>query len=321
MMNGFSFSPSDIAYLRTVLPHCEEAFFVWLGQLDCRNVRLYALEEGLLCFPRVPLIRVEVGGGGVGNAALRAALSRCEARCRRGGLFVAQPVEVWRSSYLLSGSRRSCFVFGGPHGHEGALWFVRGVVAIFVPPACPGVLTEHTEKCFFLVSTSTPCTRTHAHTKTHPTRPAPALVPPVWSPCPLWLFPSHCLFIATSTQTGPTSGGAASGNPVAEPHQLPVADRHERCEVESGGRRRQDTARVRTTAGAGTYRSNSRGGRDDSGSALAPSLKPSAQQRLCVCGRKWVHLGGFHVERELHWRHCVCTGGGVRRLSSVGLAS
>eukprot|EP00752_Nemacystus_decipiens_P007286 g6520.t1 len=59
LMNSFSFSPSDIAYLRTVLPHCEEAFFVWLEQLDCRNVRLYALEEGSLCFPRVPLIRVE----------------------------------------------------------------------------------------------------------------------------------------------------------------------------------------------------------------------------------------------------------------------
>ncbi|CAN0582117.1 unnamed protein product, partial [Ectocarpus sp. 12 AP-2014] len=56
---SFTFSPSDIAYLRTVLPHCEEAFFDWLGQLDCRNVRLYALEEGSLCFPRIPLIRVE----------------------------------------------------------------------------------------------------------------------------------------------------------------------------------------------------------------------------------------------------------------------
>ncbi|CAM9809113.1 unnamed protein product [Ectocarpus sp. 4 AP-2014] len=59
LMNSFTFSPSDIAYLRTVLPHCEEAFFDWLGQLDCRNVRLYALEEGSLCFPRIPLIRVE----------------------------------------------------------------------------------------------------------------------------------------------------------------------------------------------------------------------------------------------------------------------
>ncbi|CAN0512445.1 unnamed protein product [Scytosiphon promiscuus] len=61
-MNSFSFSPSDVAYLRTVLPHCEDAFFIWLEQLDCRDMRLYALEEGSLCFPRVPLVRVEVGG-------------------------------------------------------------------------------------------------------------------------------------------------------------------------------------------------------------------------------------------------------------------
>ncbi|CAM9831420.1 unnamed protein product [Scytosiphon promiscuus] len=59
LMNSFSFSPSDVAYLRTVLPHCEDAFFIWLEQLDCRDMRLYALEEGSLCFPRVPLVRVE----------------------------------------------------------------------------------------------------------------------------------------------------------------------------------------------------------------------------------------------------------------------
>ncbi|CAM9899441.1 unnamed protein product [Pylaiella littoralis] len=59
LLNSFSFSASDIAYLRTVLPQCEEAFFVWLGQLDCQGVRVYSLEEGSLCFPRVPLIRVE----------------------------------------------------------------------------------------------------------------------------------------------------------------------------------------------------------------------------------------------------------------------
>ncbi|CAM9185098.1 unnamed protein product [Ascophyllum nodosum] len=58
-VNSFSFSPEDIAYLRTVLPRCEEAFFAWLGELDCRNVRLHSLPEGTLCFPRIPLIRVE----------------------------------------------------------------------------------------------------------------------------------------------------------------------------------------------------------------------------------------------------------------------
>lgn len=60
LMNSFSFSPEDISYLRTILPYCEEGFFTWLGGLDCRDVRVYALAEGTLCFPRVPLIRVEV---------------------------------------------------------------------------------------------------------------------------------------------------------------------------------------------------------------------------------------------------------------------
>lgn len=59
LMNSFSFSPADISYLRTILPDCEEGFFTWLGGLDCRDVRVYALAEGTLCFPRVPLIRVE----------------------------------------------------------------------------------------------------------------------------------------------------------------------------------------------------------------------------------------------------------------------
>ncbi|CAN0485924.1 unnamed protein product, partial [Laminaria digitata] len=63
LMNSFSFSPEDISYLRTILPDCEEGFFTWLGGLDCRDVRVYALAEGSLCFPRVPLIRVEVWFG------------------------------------------------------------------------------------------------------------------------------------------------------------------------------------------------------------------------------------------------------------------
>lgn len=60
LLSSFSFSPDDITYLRTLLPHCEESFFTWLGELDCRDVRLYALAEGTLCFPRIPLIRLEV---------------------------------------------------------------------------------------------------------------------------------------------------------------------------------------------------------------------------------------------------------------------
>lgn len=58
-LNTFSFSECDIAYLRKALPECDAAFFAWLGKLDCKGIQIYALEEGTLCFPRIPLIRVE----------------------------------------------------------------------------------------------------------------------------------------------------------------------------------------------------------------------------------------------------------------------
>lgn len=60
LLSSFRFGPGDIEYLRKVMPNCDEEFFVWLGQLSCRDVRMYALEEGMLCFPRVPLLVIEV---------------------------------------------------------------------------------------------------------------------------------------------------------------------------------------------------------------------------------------------------------------------
>jgi len=58
-MSTFKFSPSDVAYLRTVMPTVDEAFWPWLGALDCSAVRLYAVAEGTVVFPREPLLRVE----------------------------------------------------------------------------------------------------------------------------------------------------------------------------------------------------------------------------------------------------------------------
>eukprot|EP01031_Cornospumella_fuschlensis_P038446 gene38446-46727_t len=34
-VSTFRFSDSDIAYVRQLLPHCDEAFFDWLRALDC----------------------------------------------------------------------------------------------------------------------------------------------------------------------------------------------------------------------------------------------------------------------------------------------
>ncbi|BBN19874.1 nicotinate phosphoribosyltransferase [Marchantia polymorpha subsp. ruderalis] len=57
---NFRFTDSDVAYLRTILPsRCEEAFFDYLKGVDCSEVVINAIPEGSVCFPRVPLIRVQ----------------------------------------------------------------------------------------------------------------------------------------------------------------------------------------------------------------------------------------------------------------------
>lgn len=58
-ISTFRFSPSDIEYLKKVMPHAEPEFFVWLSTLDCRNTKVYAMKQGSAVFPREPLIRVE----------------------------------------------------------------------------------------------------------------------------------------------------------------------------------------------------------------------------------------------------------------------
>jgi len=58
-LHAFRFSSSDIDYLRTILPNAEDDFFAWLITLDCSNVKLYAMAEGTVCFPKEVLIRIE----------------------------------------------------------------------------------------------------------------------------------------------------------------------------------------------------------------------------------------------------------------------
>lgn len=59
LLNSFRFTDSDIAYLRTVLTDAEDAFFQWLSTVDCSAVKVYAIKEGTIVFPRVPLVRIE----------------------------------------------------------------------------------------------------------------------------------------------------------------------------------------------------------------------------------------------------------------------
>lgn len=50
----------DIEYLQTQLPNSTEPeFFQFLRSLNCNNIKFYAIDEGTVVFPKVPLITVE----------------------------------------------------------------------------------------------------------------------------------------------------------------------------------------------------------------------------------------------------------------------
>jgi nicotinate phosphoribosyltransferase len=59
LLSSFKFQREDVTYLQTIMTHCEPEFFEWLLTLDCSKVKVYAMEEGSICFPKQPLIRIE----------------------------------------------------------------------------------------------------------------------------------------------------------------------------------------------------------------------------------------------------------------------
>ncbi|XP_015923888.1 nicotinate phosphoribosyltransferase [Parasteatoda tepidariorum] len=59
-LENFRYSESDIDYLKSVLPATvEPSFYKFLADLTAKDVKLYAIPEGTVVFPRVPLIKVE----------------------------------------------------------------------------------------------------------------------------------------------------------------------------------------------------------------------------------------------------------------------
>jgi len=56
---SYSFTPDDIAVLRAKFPSWDAAFWDYLGALDCSKVKIFAVDEGSIVIPRIPLIRVE----------------------------------------------------------------------------------------------------------------------------------------------------------------------------------------------------------------------------------------------------------------------
>jgi nicotinate phosphoribosyltransferase len=59
LLETYRFTPDQIQYLKTVMPRCRPEFFDWLTSLDASRVKVYAVREGTLVFPRIPLLRVE----------------------------------------------------------------------------------------------------------------------------------------------------------------------------------------------------------------------------------------------------------------------
>ncbi|CAF2114096.1 hypothetical protein Bca4012_096171 [Brassica carinata] len=56
---NFKLTHQEIDYVRDSLPGSEEAFCDYLRGLDCSDVEVYAIPEGTVVFPKVPLMRVE----------------------------------------------------------------------------------------------------------------------------------------------------------------------------------------------------------------------------------------------------------------------
>ena len=59
LLSSFRFSPEDVDYLKSLMPHCEVKFFDYLLTLNCSKMKIYSITDGTVVFPKIPLLRVE----------------------------------------------------------------------------------------------------------------------------------------------------------------------------------------------------------------------------------------------------------------------
>uniref|UniRef100_A0A0E0D999 Nicotinate phosphoribosyltransferase n=1 Tax=Oryza meridionalis TaxID=40149 RepID=A0A0E0D999_9ORYZ len=56
---NFKLTDTEIIFLRSAMPTCEDGFFEYLSSIDCSDVAVYAIPEGSVVFPKVPLMIIE----------------------------------------------------------------------------------------------------------------------------------------------------------------------------------------------------------------------------------------------------------------------
>ncbi|XP_073003369.1 nicotinate phosphoribosyltransferase 2-like isoform X1 [Typha latifolia] len=56
---NFKIKEEEISFLRSAMPTCEDGFFSYLMAIDCSEVEVYAIPEGSVVFPKIPLMRIE----------------------------------------------------------------------------------------------------------------------------------------------------------------------------------------------------------------------------------------------------------------------
>ncbi|XVE87106.1 hypothetical protein DITRI_Ditri18aG0089500 [Diplodiscus trichospermus] len=60
LIANFKLTEEEISFISKSLPgSCEEGFLNYLREIDCSDVEVYAISEGTVVFPKVPLLRVE----------------------------------------------------------------------------------------------------------------------------------------------------------------------------------------------------------------------------------------------------------------------
>ncbi|KAG4175577.1 hypothetical protein ERO13_A11G193300v2 [Gossypium hirsutum] len=60
LIANFKLTEEEISFICETLPgSCEEGFVKYLRNIDCSDVEVYAISEGTIVFPKVPLLRVE----------------------------------------------------------------------------------------------------------------------------------------------------------------------------------------------------------------------------------------------------------------------